>query len=194
MTIEELDKHIAKYIQGGFGPADMAVMKEECEKLKPGDIYVEIGVDEGRSARVAHEYAPEGVYKIYIDIHDPQGVEGITIGRARWMEQEGMVGIGKKGFYIHGDADEFAKFIESINNDSHDPSYPNEFIDLIFIDGHHDYESVKNNTIYWEPFMKEGSTMLFHDTDYPDGVLKWLNEHYKDNWENCHGKVGRVRK
>ena len=110
-TIDELDKHIAKYIQGGFGPADMAVMKEECEKLKPGDVYVEIGVDEGRSARVAHEYLHPDVYKLWIDIHDPD-THSASIGRRKWMEQEGMVGLGKKGFYIHGDADEFAPLLK----------------------------------------------------------------------------------
>jgi len=176
-SIEELDNYISKYIQGGFWQNDMRILKEEIEKLKSGDIYVEIGVDEGRSARVAHEYAPEGVYKI----HDPQEVKGTTIGRARWMEQEEMVGIDKTGAYIHADANTVAKWF-------------NKEVSLIFIDGHHDYDSVKADTLSWEPFMKKGSTMLFHDTDYPDGVLKWLNEHYKDQWENCHGKVGRVRK
>ena len=90
-TIKELGEYIAKYIQGGFGPADMAVLKEEIEKLEPGDVYVEIGVDEGRSARVAHEYAKEGVYKVWIDIHDPIHTPGLN--RAEFMEQEKMVGL-----------------------------------------------------------------------------------------------------
>ena len=180
MTIEELDNYIAKYIQGGFWQNDMRVLKEEIEKLKPGDVYVEIGVDEGRSARVAHEYAPEGVFKIYIDIHDPTNTPGLN--RSQFMEQEGMVGIDKTGCYIHGDANIVAKWF-------------NHPVSLIFIDGHHDYDSVKADTLSWEPKMKKGSTMLFHDTDYPEGVLKWLNDYYGEGkWENCHGKVGRVRK
>lgn len=183
-TIDELDKHIAKYIQGGFGPADMAVMKEECQKLKPGDVYVEIGVDEGRSARVAHEYCHPDVYKLYIDIHDPD-THPASIGRRKWMEQEGMVGLGKKGFYIHGDADEFALFLGDLIT-----AY--EFIDLIFIDGHHNYDSVKQNTLKWEFFMREGSTMLFHDYDHPD-TKRWLDEHYGNNKEVLHGKIVRVR-
>lgn len=184
-TIDELDKYIASFIQGGFSQADMAVMKEECEKLKPGDVYVEIGVDEGRSARVAHEYCPEGVYKLFIDIHDHGPVEGVTISRAAFMEQEGMVGLGKTGFYVHGDADEFSYLLEGQARK----------IALLFIDGHHGYEDVKKNSLIWDPFVKKGGTILYHDIDYPDGVAKWLDEYYgKGQWENCHGKIGRVRK
>lgn len=179
-TVEELDNYIPEYVQGGFWANDMRVLKEEIEKLKPGDIYVEIGVDEGKSARVAHEYAKPGVLKIYIDIHNVDPHE-LSIGRGQWMEQEGMVGIDKTGVFIHGDANIVAKWF-------------NNKVSLIFIDGHHDYESVKSDTLAWEPFMKKGSVMLFHDTDYPEGVRKWLNDHFgKGKWENCHDKVGRVR-
>ena len=203
MTVDELDKYIAKYIQGGFGPADMAVMKEECEKLQPGDVYVEIGVDEGRSARVAHEYLHPDVYKIYIDIHDPD-THPASIGRRKWMEQEGMVGLDKRGFYIHGDADHFADFIRTaLGQYGPEETFPDgdkgeellgpKFVSLIFIDGHHDYQSVKGNTLMWEPFMKTESIILFHDYDHPD-TKKWLDEHYGNNKEVLHGKIVRVRK
>src|SRR3990167_7783762 len=145
MDIPDLDKHIAKYIQGGFGQADMTVMKEEAEKLKPGGVYVEIGVDEGRSARVFHEYAPDGVYGLFIDITD---------------HVSDMMKI-------------IAKY-ESI-----------PFINLLFIDGHHDYDSVKNNTLQWENFVKMGGVILFHDYDHLE-TKRWLDEHYGDNKEVLH--------
>lgn len=184
LSIEELDKHISAHIQGVFGRGDMALMKQEIERLGAGDVYVEIGVNEGRSARVAHEYADPLVYKIYIDIADVDPVEGITIGRGKWMEQEGMVGIGKRGFYVHGDADEFANLLS--------PNFIS--IDLLFIDGHHDYESVKKNTLMWEPYVSFTGTILFHDTDDPN-VVRWLDEHYGvGKWENINSKIGRVKK
>jgi|SRR3990167_9703393 len=178
MNFEELDTHITKHIQGVFSEFD--VMKEEAEKLKPGDVYVEIGVDEGKSARVLHEYAHPDVYKLFIDIHDVVPHEK-SIGRAPWMEQEGMVGIGKKGFYVHGDADEFAFFMARIS------------VNLMFIDGHHDYESVRKNTERWEEMVKPNGIILFHDYDHPD-VKRWLDEHYGNNKEVIGGKIVRVRK
>ena len=179
MTIEELDLYIPKYIQKCFWANDMRVLKEEIEKLKPGDIYVEIGVDEGGSARTAHEYADPGVLKVYIDIHDVDP-HSVSIGRGAFMEQEGMVGWQKNGVFIHGDANTVAKWW-------------NKPISLMFIDGGHDYTEVKLDTLAWEPFMKKGSTILYHDTD-SEGVMKWLVEHYgKNGFENLHGKVGRVR-
>ena len=180
INVDDLLDYTNKYIQGGFWGNDARILKEEIEKLKPGDVYVEIGVDEGKSARVAHEYAPEGVYLVFIDIHNVDS-HSASIGRGKWMEQEGMVGIGKRGAFIHADANTVAKWFD-------------REVALIFIDGHHDYDSVKADTLSWEPKMKKGAIMLYHDTDYPEGVLRWLNEHYgEDNWENCHGKVGRVR-
>src|SRR3990167_4816507 len=142
----------------------MQSLKEEIEKLKPGNIYVEVGVDEGRSARTAHEYAHPDVFKLYIDIHDVDP-HPVSIGRGKWMEQEGMVGIGKKGFFVHGDGDEFAKF------------FVKPFVNLMFLDPHHDYESIKSCTLAWEPLVKKDGVMLFHDYDHPD-TKRWLDEHY----------------
>ena len=137
MTPEQLDKYISNHIQGVFSVSDIMVLKEEIEKLQAGDLYVEIGVDEGRSARVAHEYADPGVFKVWIDINDPAP-------RAKFMQKEGMVGIEKRGFHVHGDADEFYELLK----------WYTPGIKLLFIDGHHDYESVKKNTIYWEELIK----------------------------------------
>ncbi len=179
MNVNELHLHILKYIQGGFSEADMEVMKEEIEKLKVGDVFVEIGTDEGRSARVAHEYAKEGVLKLWIDIHDPLPHK-LSIGRAPWMEQEGMVGLDKNGFYIHGDADNFSKLFKK------------PFIDLMFIDGHHDYTSVQDNYLHWMDLLKKGSTLLFHDYDHPESKI-FLDETFGDKKEILNGKICRVR-
>lgn len=180
-TPNELHLYILQYIQGVFSELDMQVLKEHIEKLKPGDMYVEVGVDEGRSARVAHEYAHPDVYKLYIDIHNVDPHQQ-SIGRGKWMEQEGMVGIGKKGFFIHGDGDLFTALL------------PDNSVSLCFLDPHHDYESIKSCTLAIEPKMKKGSVMLFHDIDHTE-TRKWLDDHYgKNKWQERHGKVGVVQK
>ncbi len=184
MNVNELHTHILDYIQGVFSEQDMELLKEEVEKLKPGDVYVEIGVDEGRSARTAHEYADPGVYKLWIDTHDVVPHE-VSIGRAPWMEQEGMVGHHKNGFYVHGDADHFAEMLK--------PHMKSRWVNLMFIDGDHDYESVKRDTLLWEKYMVKGGVMLFHDYDHPD-CKRWLDEFTNGKPEVLHGKMVRVRK
>ncbi|MGI0134366.1 MAG: class I SAM-dependent methyltransferase [Candidatus Micrarchaeaceae archaeon] len=44
-----------------------------------------------------------------------------------------------------------------------------EPVELIFIDGAHDYESVKADFELWFPKVIEGGTMVFHDTTYAEG-------------------------
>ena len=100
MTTDELRVHINSQIQAGISGLDMEVIKQEVEKLEPGQVYVEIGVDEGSSMRTAWEYAETGVFIIGIDIHDTQPTPTHTIGRGPFMEQEGMIGINRKGFFI----------------------------------------------------------------------------------------------
>lgn len=178
-SIVELDAHIAAHIQGGFGQADMAVLKEEIEKLQPGSVHVQIGIDEGRSLRVAHEYAKQGVWIMGIDIHDPTNTPGLN--RSQFMEQEGMVGVNKRCFYVHGDADWFSVFFKE------------PFVDLLFIDGHHGKEDVERNTATWKSLVKQGGVILYHDIDHP-GVLAHLDDYYGEGkWEDTNGKIGRVR-
>ena len=46
MTLQEIDDYIATKVQGVFEQDNMRVLKESLDKLEPGQIYVEIGVDE----------------------------------------------------------------------------------------------------------------------------------------------------
>jgi hypothetical protein len=180
LTINELHQHIVKNIQGVFSESDMQILKTEIEKLKPGEVYVEVGVDEGRSARTSFEYADPGVIKIWIDINNVDPIPSYSIGRGAWMQKEKMVGLNINNFFVHGDNKEFAKIF-------------NLPVALIFIDGFHNYDSVKGDTLIWEPKIKPGGVMLFHDYDHPE-TKQWLDEHFGDNKQNVNGKIIKVQK
>jgi hypothetical protein len=49
-------------------------------------------------------------------------------------------------------------------------------VDLLHIDGRHDYEDVKHDFETWEPKLFPGATVLFHDTQSFDGVKRFWNE------------------
>jgi len=180
-TVAELDAWIGERIQGGFGQADMAIMKEEIEKLKPGDIYLEIGVDEGRSLTVARYYAHPDVWTIgidYIDSPNRGPYMNIPLG---WNPQgTSMITHGAKTVFIHGDASMVAKLW-------------NKPISLLFIDGDHSYEGVQKDYNAWINYVKDGGTVLYHDLDHPD-VRRFIEDTYGNNIEICHGKIGRVRR
>jgi len=179
MNPGELSKYISDNIQGVFGGTEMEVFKEEVGKLKPDQVYLEIGVDEGKSMTVAHHYAKEGVYLIGIDINDVQ-VHEKSIGRGPFAIKDGLIGIGKKGFFIHGDADEFAALW----------TIP---IDLLFLDPHHDYESIKQNALNWIPKVKKGGIVIYHDYDHEE-TKQWIDEYHGDNKEVFGNKIVRVIK
>lgn len=189
-TFRQISQYIETYVQGVFGEDEMALMKEELDKLNDGDVVVEIGVDEGRSSYVTFKFAKPGVIRIGIDINDPgiaiaehEGVKHqVSIGRRDFFKQEKMVGLDINGLYVHGDANVFATLF-------HEP-----FVNLLFIDGFHNYEAVRKNVDRWLPLMKPNGVILFHDYIDPnsDGVKPVVDETFGDKAEII-GEMARVR-
>jgi len=63
-------------------------------------------------------------------------------------------------------------------------------IDLLHIDGLHDYDNCKNDCDTWAPFLQENGVIIFHDTiSAPDGVGRFFSqlEVPKVNFENSYG-------
>lgn len=67
--------------------------------------------------------------------------------------------------------------------------------DLIFVDTSHQYQQTKREIEVYEPILRPGGIMIFHDTvSYVDGVFRPIKEFlaahptYKfDNYQNCNG-------
>lgn len=41
-------------------------------------------------------------------------------------------------------------------------------LDMLYIDGAHDYDNVRADILAWEPFVKPGGILALHDADQPD--------------------------
>lgn len=67
MNYEELD---LKANKGAFSTLDMEVHVPEVAKLEPGQVYLEVGVDKGKSLSVARMVAKEGVAVWGVDLQD----------------------------------------------------------------------------------------------------------------------------
>lgn len=50
------------------------------------------------------------------------------------------------------------------------------FLDLLFIDGDHHYESVKKDWDLYSPLLKPGSIVAVHDTEWAEGVKRVVRE------------------
>ena len=143
--INELDKKAPK---GAFSTLDMEVLIPEVEKLQPGDTYLEIGVDKGKSLFIARMVAKGGVLVYGIDIQQlEQKIPNTTF---LWGDS---VGIAQRW----GDE--------------------GQAIDVLFIDGDHSYKGCKNDIDAWYPHMKVDGVMMFHDHDETSpGVMQAVSE------------------
>ena len=72
LNLEELDR---KARPGAFSTLDMEVIIPDLLKLKPGDVYLEIGVDKGKSLSVARMVCNPEVGVFGVDLKEDPEVE-----------------------------------------------------------------------------------------------------------------------
>lgn len=58
--------------------------------------------------------------------------------------------------------------------------FPDEFFDFVYIDGNHNYESVKQDMVAWFPKVKKGGLLGGHDFDVRNIVRQDVAEAVKD--------------
>lgn len=73
INYEELD---LKANPGAFSVYDAEVLVPEVAKLEPGQVYVEVGVDRGKSLSIARMVAKQGVHVWGVDLRDNPQVPG----------------------------------------------------------------------------------------------------------------------
>jgi hypothetical protein len=76
--------------------------------------------------------------------------------------------------------------IEIIRNDSilESFNYEDEFFDIVYIDGSHDYNSVTNDIRSWIPKIKKGGFICGDDyTDIWPEVKKSVHDYFGDKFE-----------
>lgn len=172
-NMEELAQKLEKEARpGAFSWYDMMVLIPEVRKLNAEDVYVEVGVDKGRSLDIARKVAKKGV-KIYgVDLQEDPGVKG-----TEFIQFDSMV-VG-----IRWEA------------------YSKKKVSLIHIDGDHSYEGCSRDINAWYPQMKKNGVMLFHDCDETSvGVMRAVTEFvdthtvkefrlFKQQWNTSIGRI-----
>ncbi len=59
------------------------------------------------------------------------------------------------------------------------------FVDLLFIDGDHSYEGVKNDVTRFTPFLRENGILIFHDVVGKKSVLQPIIDNFREpEWKH----------
>ena len=131
---------------GSFSSYDMACIYPALIKSNKDDVYLEVGVDKGKSLAFARKYFKGDVFGIDREA-DPL-VKGTN--------------------FIRKESNEAVK----------DWTLP---IKVLFIDGDHTVEGVKDDWDNFSPFVVKGGWVFFHDADY-GGVLEFTKKLPKVKW------------
>lgn len=139
-----------------------------------GGVIVEIGSFRGRSAAfMASGLQQSGKKDVKIYCVDIWLEESHMQAADRGLKELGLRGYAE---LIRGNSLEVAKTWKKP-------------IDLLFIDGAHDYASVKQDFIAWFPHLKKGNVIMFHDyQNHWPGVVRFVEEVTDDGLVERIGK------
>jgi len=156
LNVHDLYQKMSKIgLQGWIDDKEGEVLRREIERVPEGGIYLEIGVAWGKSLSTVCYYA-----------HPSINIWGIDT--LNWKEKrEGnmaKLGVSGRATFIEGDSQQEAMRWE-------DP------IDLLFIDGDHNYYGITKDLLSWIPFVKHGGRIVLHDYDKTSpGIMTAVHE------------------
>lgn len=177
-------------IQGFLSESEAQKLFSSASGLKESSpIIVEIGSHLGKSSFVlAKALQGKGGGKLYCI--DPFDGSGDITAVSHYQKKE-----------ILGEKTLFQEFIKNIKKNrleayiypkqgmSHEviKTFPEDKIDMVFIDGNHDWESVRQDYLDWVPKLKTGGVLAMHDVfatpfdDHYDGPWRVVKEFILDN-------------
>ena len=161
--------------QGCMEPEELIWLAVQAEKHR---CIVEVGSFLGRSTRALADNTP-GVVVAFDDWFGPRDIP--MEGREHVYEvfRRNMNGLVESGKVLimsadHGDLSSFPPGLEP---------------DMVFIDGDHEYESVKRDILNWKDKLAPGGLFCGHDAQHPP-VQQALNE-LLPGWKvACTANVG----
>lgn len=144
---------------------DMYIIFQEVKKIPDGGTYLEIGSHLGGSLRCAWEAAGDRIDYIAIEPHVYALRYGLEF-RKKFHKNTSHI---PKERFTH-----FEEYSESVAKEIADNS-----VDVLLVDGNHDYGPVKRDLLLYWPKIKPGGVLLAHDFNYsPDhqGVVRAVIE------------------
>lgn len=131
-------------------PDEVACLKRLAQSLPPDPIVVNIGA--GTSGLAFMESRPD-VILITIDIEDRNSPFGSLYAEEEVLRRAGFHDAFNRYYPIKGDSKVVAK--ETVL----------ALVDMVFIDGDHEYSACKGDILGWLPIIKPGGIIAVHDYD-----------------------------
>jgi len=150
MTVEEIIKHLTGVPGWLNKEEDVPLFHKYAVALEPGETYLEVGTGFGYSAGVVALSTKEGVRIVTIDDGRHYYKKGTT--KEKYEKRVRLL------LDVKGVADR----VEFICEDANEVAWEDP-IQILFIDGDHDYENVLLDYEKWSPFVSKRGYMMFHD-------------------------------
>jgi predicted O-methyltransferase YrrM len=168
MTGKEI-ADLARGIDGWLFEAETGLLYNLARQADPKGVIVEIGSWKGKSTVCMGKGSEAGTgVKIYaIDPHTGSEEHRVD-GRKVWTFDEFKANIQKTGV-----ADRVVPVVKPSVEAAQNFDQP---VSLIFIDGAHDYDSVKADFEAWFPKVIEGGVVAFHDCSWCVGPRRYVRE------------------
>jgi MMP 1-O-methyltransferase len=156
-------------VDGWLNPKEARLLFELARECAGRGAIVEIGSWKGKSTIcLGHgSRAGNGATVHAIDPHTGSPEHSEMFGKV-WTFEEFRRNIDRAG--LNDLVEPHVDFSTAVAKTFREP------VDLIFIDGLHEYEGVRDDFEAWYPRVVEGGTMAFHDTTCWPGVLKLVTE------------------
>lgn len=163
-------KKIADSVDGWLADSEANLLYDLAAQCRGRGVIVEIGSWQGKSTVMMGGGSMAGAkVKIHaIDPHTGSPEHGQMFGKV-WTFDRFQENIKKAG--VDSLVVPIIKFSDAAVDDVQEP------IELIFVDGAHEYEAVKSDFEKWFPKVIEGGVMAFHDTLGWPGPRKVVEDH-----------------
>lgn len=156
MSVYDLYQKMSQIgLQGWIDDKEGEVLRQEIEKVPENGLYLEIGVAWGKSLSTICYYAHPSI--------EIWGIDRLNWRDKRQGNME-KLGVAGRANFIEGDSQQEAL------------SW-NKPIDMLFIDGDHNYYGVMKDLLSWTPHVKHGGRILLHDYDKTSpGVMRAVHD------------------
>ncbi len=176
--LDELLDGVAGYLHG----SEPAYLASLAAQVPAGQCIVEIGAFRGRSTIALAYGAQDGVLVYSIDPHEEHEVQGLPFGMAdnqAFMMNVSRADMGHK-VRVWNVPSFFARPLRDWTWTSP--------IGLLFIDGDHSYERVRQDLDEWGTQVEFGGILALHDANTWDGPTQVADElAASDEWTELEG-------